>query len=143
MSAAIIHCAEPANAEAHTEAHAQVRAPASLNTVAISAAHMEAAMKVLTAMAASRGDPPIHADALRHPMRDAGFADEESAGAALHARINALSNWIETHDPHRQSGTRAGLEAAARFPLSALSGGVGFDPAGFQEMVLSIEDLPW
>jgi hypothetical protein len=139
MSAAAIERAEPENAEAQVKAHA----PVSLNAVAISAAHLEAAMKVLAATPASRRDPPIQTRAVRQFARDAGFAEEKGAGAALHARITALSNWIEAHDPHGQSDTQAVLEAAARFPLSELPGGFGFDPAGFQEMVLFIEELPW
>jgi len=142
MSAAIIERPEPADAEARTKPQA-AQAPASLNAVAIGTAHLEAAMKMLAEMPDSRRDPAIRRRALRQFARDAGFADEERAGAALHARITALSNWIEQHDHHRQSDTQAVLEAAARFPLSELAGGFGFDPAGFQEMVLFIEELPW
>jgi len=142
MSADIIERAELADAEVRTKLQA-AQAPASLNAVAIGAADLEAAMKMLAAMPDSRRDPAIRRRALRQFACDAGFADEERAGAALHARITALSNWIERHDPHGQSDPQAVLEAAARFPLSELSAGFGFDPAGFQEMVLFIEELPW
>jgi len=142
MSAAIIERAEPADAEARAKPQA-AHTPDALNTVAISAAHLEAVMKVFAAMPESRRDSPNRSRALRQFARDAGFADEERVSAALHARITALSNWIERHDPHGQSDTQTVYEAAARFPLSALPGGFGFEPAGFQEMVLFIEDLPW
>ena len=142
MSTDVVERAEPANAQARTRPRA-ARSPESLNMVAISASHLDAAMKVLAAMPASHRDPSIERRALQQVARDAGFAEAERAGAALDARITALSNWIEAHDPHRQSDAQAVLEAAARFPLGAFPGGLGFDPAGFQEMVLFLEELPW
>jgi hypothetical protein len=35
------------------------------------------------------------------------------------------------------------IEAASRFPLSESDDGVIFEPGGFQEMILFIEELPW
>jgi hypothetical protein len=136
MSAAVINLAKPGNAENH--------ALASLNTVAIRPVDIEAAMQLLDTIAATdRNNPQIHAAVLRRFMRDTGFADEAIASAALHAIIIAISNWIEAHDPRRDSDAKAVFEAAARFPLSDLPGGIGFDAAGFQEMVLFLEELPW
>lgn len=43
----------------------------------------------------------------------------------------------------RQSDAESVIEAASRFPLSESDDGVIFEPGGFQEMILFIEELPW
>lgn len=35
------------------------------------------------------------------------------------------------------------MEATARFALTEEADGLGFEPGGFQELVLLIEELPW
>ncbi|WHU04396.1 hypothetical protein [Sphingomonas sp. NIBR02145] len=75
--------------------------------------------------------------------RDAGFADDALAGAALHARVTALAKWTAAHDPLRQSDAEAIVEAAARHPLVEGEAGIGFEAPAFQEMILFIEELPW
>lgn len=70
-------------------------------------------------------------------------ANDPVAAAALDARIAALARWRAAYDPREQSNREALLEAAARFPLSEQEDGLGFEPAGFQELALFIEELPW
>lgn len=114
-----------------------------LNAVPVSAAQLEAALEVLAALPAHlRARPHAQAPALQAYAREAGFK-EESASAALHARVTALAKWTAAHDPERQSDPRSVLEAAARFPLSEADTGIGFEPGGFQEFILFIDDLPW
>lgn len=69
--------------------------------------------------------------------------EEEAASAALHARVTALTKWTAARDPERQSDVRSVLEATARFPLSDTDAGIGFEAAGFEELILIIDDLPW
>ncbi|WP_404333855.1 hypothetical protein AB2M62_11490 [Sphingomonas sp. MMS12-HWE2-04] len=90
-----------------------------------------------------REDPRAQAQVLQAYAKDAGFADEVMAGAALHARITGLAKWTVSHDPHRQSNPEAVMEAAVRNPLIETDNGIGFEGAAFQEMILFIEDLPW
>ncbi|MBC9033841.1 hypothetical protein IAG41_15710 [Sphingomonas sp. JC676] len=73
---------------------------------------------------------------------DAGLGDAPALSAALHARVSSLAKWTAAHDPSRQSDPEAVLAASAQFPLSRLVAGIGFEPAGFQEMIL-FEELPW
>lgn len=72
---------------------------------------------------------------------EAGF-EEAFASAALHARVTALAKWTAAHDPDRQSDARSALKAAARFPPFETAG-TGFEPGGFQELILFIDDLRW
>ena len=65
---------------------------------------------------------------------------EDYASAALHARV--VARWAALHDPGRQPDAEAVIEAAARLSLSESEDGVRFEPAGFQEMILFIENLP-
>lgn len=69
--------------------------------------------------------------------------DDAVVAAALHARVTAFAKWTAAHDRDRQSNAEAVIEATARFPLGDCDSGVAFDPAGFQEMILFIEELPW
>lgn len=116
----------------------------SLNAVVLSAAHLKTTKRVMAEMPAPAWiDPLTREPALRGLARAAGFGDDAKIGAALYERVTALAHWIEANDPNRQSDMEALFEAAARFPMSALAGGLGFDPAGFQELVLFIEELPW
>jgi len=114
-----------------------------LNAVPVSVAQLEAALEVLVALPAHlRARPHAQALALQAYAREAGF-EEDAASAALHARVTALAKWTAAHDPERQSDPRSVLEAAARFPLSEADTGIGFEPGGFQELILFIDDLPW
>ena len=114
-----------------------------LNSVAITGQQIETALAVLAGLPAHlRQRPDAQALALQAYAREAGF-EEECASAALHARITALAKWTATHDPERQSDAEAVLEAAARYPLSDMEAGIGFEPGGFQELVLFIEELPF
>ncbi|MDK2768095.1 MAG: hypothetical protein KYX69_10310 [Sphingomonas sp.] len=114
-----------------------------LNAVSVSGPQLEAALEVLAALPAQlRASPHAQALALQAYAREAGFA-EEAASAALHARVTALAKWTVAHDPERQSDARSVLEAAARFPLGDTEAGIGFEPGGFQELILFIEDLPF
>ena len=74
---------------------------------------------------------------------DADLGDGPLVSAALHARLTALGKWTAAHDPAHQSDPNAVMAATAQFPLSELDAGIGFEPGGFQEMILFIEDLPW
>lgn len=87
--------------------------------------------------------PRTQALILQAFARDAGFDNETIAGAALHARATALAKWTVTHDPDRHSAGSVVMEAAARFPLREGKHGIEFEPAGFQELLLFIEKLPW
>ncbi len=123
-------------------AHA-VEAIERLNAVPVRGSHIEAALAVLAALPPDlRTQPAAQAVALQHYAEDQELPPE-AGSAALHARLTALAKWTTTHDPARQSAPEAVMEAAARFPLSDGDAGVQFEPAGFQEMVLFIEELPW
>jgi hypothetical protein len=114
-----------------------------LNAVLVSGPQLEAALAILAALPAHlRARPSAQALALQASAREAGFEDE-AASAALHARVTALAKWTAAHDPERQSDARSVLEAAARFPLGEMETGIGFEPGGFQELILFIDDLPW
>lgn len=114
-----------------------------LNAVAVSSSQLEAALDVLAALPAHlQARPAAQALALRAYAKEAGF-EEDDASAVLHARVTALAKWMEAHDPERQSDARSVLEAAARFPLGETESGIGFEPGGFQELILFIDDLPW
>lgn len=115
-----------------------------LNAVALTGHQIAAALQVLALLPAEqRDDPRAQAIVLQAYTLDAGFADEVTAAAALHARVTALARWTAAHDPLRQSEPEAVIEATARQPLVETDGGIGFEGAAFQEMVLFIEDLPW
>lgn len=115
-----------------------------LNAVAVSPAQLQAALEILAALPQSAKRAPLgQALALRAYAREAGLGDDPVVSAALHARITALANWTAAHDPDRQSDAQAVIAATARYPMSDLAGGIGFDPAGFQEMILFVEELPW
>jgi hypothetical protein len=114
-----------------------------LNAVALSAANIQAALEVLARTPPqAQGNPRAQAAFLRAYVRDAALPDDAVVAAALHARVTALAKWTATHDPDRQSA-EAVIEATAGFPLGDCDSGVAFDPAGFQEMILFIEELPW
>ena len=130
---------QPAAMPRETEMSAADR----LNAVPLSGPQLEAALEILAALPAHlRALPAAQSLALQAYAREAGF-EEEAASAALHARVTALAKWTAAHDPERQSDARSVLEAAARFPFSEGECGIMFDAAGFQEMVLFIEELPW
>ncbi|MDP5280085.1 hypothetical protein Q9Q95_14230 [Sphingomonas sp. DG1-23] len=115
-----------------------------LNAIILAGPQLAAALEVLAMLPAGRrADPYAQAEVLQAYARDARFADDVVAGAALHARVTALAKWTAAHDPLRQSGPEAVLEAAARHPLVETEAGIGFEGAAFQEMVLFVEELPW
>jgi hypothetical protein len=114
-----------------------------LNGVTLSGPQIEAALEILAALPGHlRARPAAQALALQAYAREAGF-EEESAPTALHARVTALAKWTAAHDPERQSDVGSVMEAAARFPLAETDAGIGFEPGGFQELILFIDDLPW
>jgi hypothetical protein len=114
-----------------------------LNGVTLSGPQIEAALEILAALSEHlRVRPAAQALALQAYAREAGF-QEEHAPAALHARVTALAKWTATRDPERQSDVRSVMEATARFPLAETDAGIGFEPGGFQELILFIDDLPW
>lgn len=114
-----------------------------LNAVQVRADQLRSAMERLASLPAHlRGKPQAQALALQAYAEEEAFADE-AASAALHARVTALAKWTAAHDPERQSNAEAVIEAAARFPLGEGEGGIMFDPAGFQELILFIEELPF
>jgi hypothetical protein len=114
-----------------------------LNAVPVSGPQLEAALEILAALPAHlRARPVAQALTLQAYASEAGF-EEDAASAALHARVTALAKWTAAHDPERQSDARSVLEAAARFPLGETEAGIGFEPGGFQELILFIDDLPW
>jgi hypothetical protein len=114
-----------------------------LNAVHISGPQLEAALQVLATLPAHlQALPEAQARALHAYASEAGF-EADHAAAALHARVTALAKWTAAHDPERQSDARAVLEAAGRFPLGVTESGIGFEPGGFQELVLFIDSLPW
>lgn len=114
-----------------------------LNAVAVSAEQIEVALEILALLPAHLRDQPFaQAAALQAYARDAGFEDDAVAAAALHARVTALAKWTADHDPERQSYVRAVLEATARYPLSD-DKGIAFEPGGFQELILFVEELPF
>lgn len=117
---------------------------AALNAVAIDARQIEAALGLRMLLPVEqRSDPAAQAAALLAYARDAGLADSTTAAAALHARVAALDHWTAVHDPAGQLDQAALHEAAARMPLSDGGDGAAFEAAGFQELLLFIEDLPW
>jgi hypothetical protein len=77
------------------------------------------------------------------PGDDAATGMTPQQAEAVRARATALSAWIAAHDPQVQSNREALLSAAAHFSLSEGQDGYGFEPSGFQEMILFIEELPW
>jgi hypothetical protein len=77
------------------------------------------------------------------PGDDAATDITSRQAKAVRARVTALSAWIAAHDPHVQSNREALLSAAAHFSLSDGEDGYSFEPSGFQEMILFIEELPW
>lgn len=115
-----------------------------LNGAAFTPAQIEGALRALGALpAALQPDPRAQALALQAYAAEEGLSSAPKTAAALHARVTALAKWTAAHDPMRQSDAEAVLAATARFPLAELPNGIGFDPAGFQELVLFIEELPW
>jgi hypothetical protein len=117
---------------------------AALNAVAIDARQIKAALRLLALLAAEqRGDPAAQAATLHSYARDAGLPDPTTAAAALLARVAALDHWAAVHDPAGQLDEAALCEAAARMPLSDAGNGAAFEAAGFQELLLFIEELPW
>lgn len=115
-----------------------------LNAVAVSPAQLQAALDIPAALPHSAKRAPLdQALALQAYAREAGLGDNPGVSAALHARVTALANWTAVHDPDRQSDAQAVIAATARYPMGNLAGGIGFDPAGFQEMILFVEELPW
>lgn len=115
-----------------------------LNRVVFTPAQIEGALEMQFLLPAQRQrDPRLQALALQAYASDSGLEDDFATAAALHARIAALAKWTASHDPHRQSDAQSVVCAAAQFPLSELADGVGFEPTGFQEMILFIEELPW
>jgi hypothetical protein len=121
----------------------EMSAMARLNAVPVSGAQLEAALEILAALPAHlRARPAAQALALQAHAGEAGL-EADRASAALHVRATALATWTAVHDPERQSEPRSVFEAAARFPLAETDAGIGFEPGGFQELILFIDDLPW
>lgn len=115
-----------------------------LNAVAFAPAQIATALEVLATLpVTAQRDPMAQSLALQAHARDAGLGDVAVVSAALHARVTALAKWTAAHDPGRQSDPGAVIASTAHFPLGNLSNGIGFEPAGFQEMILFIEELPW
>lgn len=130
---------QPQLAEATPIASAMAR----LNAVTLSAAQLQGALECVASLPGHlRDHPTAQALALQAFAQDEALADDDAA-AALHARIAALGRWTAVHDPERQSDAEAVIDAASRFPLSESDDGVIFEPGGFQEMILFIEELPW
>lgn len=123
----------------------QVEEPATrLSGVEISALQIEAALRVLASLPPTEiSNPFAQAAALQDYAQACSPGCDMLLGTALHARVTALAKWTAGSDPERQSDPEAVLEATARFPLSELPDGIGFEPAAFQEMILFIEELPW
>ena len=121
-----------------------IDASAAMNMVTFSAEQIQTAMEILAFLPTpARADPIAQGLALQAYAREVAIGDEPLAAAALHARIIALGKWTAAHDPARQSNAEAVIEATARYPLRETDDGIGFDHAGFQELVLFIEELPW
>jgi len=117
---------------------------ARLNAVHLTGERISAALEALAMLpGVHRDDPRSQALVLQACARDAGFEDDVIAGAAMHARVTALAKWIAVHDPARQSGPDAIAEATARHPLVESEHGIAFEPSGFQELILFIDELPW
>jgi hypothetical protein len=117
---------------------------ARLSAVAVSAAQIEAALRVISTLPhAEARNPFAQAAALQEYARARSPGSDLLLATALHARVTALAKWTAASDPGRQSDAESAVEATARFPLSELPGGIGFEPCGFQEMILFIEELPW
>jgi hypothetical protein len=115
-----------------------------LNAVAVAPAQLTAALETLSLLPqGAQRDPRAQAFALQAYAGEAGLGDDPTLSAALHARVTALAKWTAAHDPGRQSDPEAVIAASSQFRLSALATGIGFEPAGFQEMILFIEELPW
>jgi hypothetical protein len=117
---------------------------ARLNAVAVSAAQIEAALRVISTLPpADVRNPFVQAAALQEYARACTPGCDLLFATALHARVTALAKSPAASDPGRQSDAESVLEATARFPLSELPEGIGFEPCGFQEMILFIKELPW
>ena len=115
-----------------------------LNAVTLNASQVEAALRVIAALPSDLQSNPIAQGlVLQSYARELALGDEALVAAALHARVVALEKWLALHDPERQSNGQALIEASARYALCEIGDGIGFEPAGFQEMVLFIEELPW
>jgi hypothetical protein len=115
-----------------------------LNAVSFAPVQIEGALEAVAMLPlAAQRDPVAQSLALQKYARDTGIGEDAAVSAALHARVAALAKWTAAHDPNRQSSPDAIIAAAAHFPLVSLSNGIGFEPAGFQEMILFIEELPW
>lgn len=115
-----------------------------LNAVTFAAAHIQGALEALAMLPPrAQKDPLVQALQFQAYVREAALPDEPMVSASLHARITALAKWTAAHDPARQSDAEAVIAATARYPLSEVADGIGFEPSGFQEMILFIEELPW
>lgn len=126
------------------EAATPLDVPGALNAVAFAAAHIQGGLEALAMLPPrAQEDPRAQALQLQAYVREASLPDEVMVSAALHARITALAKWTAAHDPARQSDAEAVIAATARYPLSEMANGIGFEPSGFQEMILFIEELPW
>lgn len=127
----------------------QAQSPADrLNTVGITAAQFGAAWEASAIASAAGGNGMAAARARSDAAAETldvnpANSSEGLRAAALQARVTALADWIETHDPAHQSESAALREAAARHLLSASDSGIGFEASGFQELVLFLEELPW
>ena len=128
----------------HPEAATPLDVVGALNAVAFASAHIQGGLEALATLPPrAQQDPRVQALQLQTFVREASLRDEAIISAALHARITALAKWTAAHDPERQSDAEAVIAATARYPLSEMANGIGFEPSGFQEMILFIEELPW
>jgi hypothetical protein len=117
---------------------------ARLNQVVLTAAQIEAAGEALALLPSHHRDQVgLEPAALEGYAKDAVPGDPGNAAAALFARLTALAHWQAAHDAHHDVEARILFEATARMPLTDCDGRMGFDPAGFQELMLFIEELPW
>lgn len=115
-----------------------------LNAISFAPSQIAAALEVLAMLpVAAKQSPVAQSVALQAYARDAHLGEGAPVSAALHARVASLAKWTAAHDPGRQSDPEAVIAATAHFPLGHLSNGIGLEPAGFQEMILFIEELPW
>jgi hypothetical protein len=94
-------------------------------------------------MVAAFNAVPITRAQLEVAIQDSDKRPAVPEADALRARVTALAAWRSAHDPRRASNDPAMLDAAAMFPLGLLDGGLGFEPAGFQDMIMFIEEMPW
>lgn len=122
---------------------AAASAAGQLSAVPVSAFQLRGAMERLAGLPGHvRNNAAAQALALQSYVDEEGFASP-IASAALFARVSALARWTAAHDPLRQSDAESVLEAAACFPLTEGDSGIEFEPGGFQEMILFIEELPF